>query len=154
MVHRQRKAARRYRRSANEEGAPPLFTLMKRMLTALPITVGAGLLLLFVATALLLTAKDPLRYHAPVAMALLYLTAAFGGFLATRLCGRRAPLLCGIFEGLCLLAIVAVIGLCLPDALHRGTGKLAWLTHGALPLCSLLGALLAARKTQKRRRRR
>ncbi|MBQ8356366.1 MAG: hypothetical protein IJX39_01000 [Clostridia bacterium] len=154
-VHQKpQKAARRHRRTATEqEGAPTLSALMKSVLVALPITVTVGLLLLLLSSVLLLSAKDPDRYHTGVAFTLLYLTAFIGGAIATRLQHRRAPLFCGLGEALLLLLFITVLAFCLPDAWgHSMSGALALLTRLLLLPASLAGALLAARQKKKTRR--
>lgn len=153
-MQRQRKAARRHRRTAmDREGAPTLFTVFKRVLPALPITVAVGLLLLFVTAALLLLTKDPGRYYTPIALAVLYLTALVGGFIATRLARRRLPLLCGITEGAFLLIFCTVTGLFMPEAWHGGiSGGIAALTRLLLLPVAVLGALVGAREKNRRYR--
>lgn len=144
-----KKAARRHRRSVTEGGAT-----VKSILWALPITVATGLLLLFIATALLMCASDPDRYHTVAGLALIYLTALIGGFAAVRLNRRSAPLLCGLGEGILLLVLLLAVGLLLPTALKSGrpTG-ITLLTHGALLLAALIGALLGARPARDQRKR-
>lgn len=155
MSASRKKAARRRRRTVTErEGHSPLSTAVRSVLLALPITVATGLLLLFIATALLLTAKDPDRYHTAVGYAAVYLTALIGGFAALRLNRRQAPLLCGLCEGALLLVLLMAIGLFLPTAWKHGNGAaLTVLTHACLPLVAVLGALLGTRTARERHRR-
>lgn len=155
MSVRQKTAARRHRRVTPErEAIPTLSVTIKSVLVALPITVAVGLLLLFATTALLLATKDPDHYHTGAALAMLYLTAFLGGAIATRLHARRAPLLCGIGEAVCLLLFLTVLALCLPDAWGREqSGGIALLTRALLFPASLAGAFLAARQKKKRRHR-
>ncbi len=157
MSDTKKKAASKRRRPRTErDGAPNLGSLMKCALCALPITAAVGLLLLFVATALLMSGKDPDRYHTVVGLSLLYVTALLGGMIATRLYRRRSPLLCGLAEGVLLLLLITLAAFFLPDGWRNGTsGGIAVLTRVLLLPASLCGALLAARpKTSKRRRRR
>ena len=100
-----KKAARRHRRTATEKEAIPLSATMKCVLWALPITMAAGLLLLLLSTALLLSTKDPDRYHTAAALAVLYCTAFLGGLIAVRLSHRRSPLLCGLCEAVLLILL-------------------------------------------------
>ena len=152
-MHHQRKAARRHRRTPDREGGPTLCTVCKRVLPALPITVAVGLLLLFAAAALLLLTKDPGRYVGVAALAVLYLTALSGGFLATRLARRRLPLLCGVIEGLFLLIFCTVTGLFMPDAWHGGTSNVAAALIGALLFPTAIAGALAGAKRKNRRYR-
>ena len=151
-MHHQRKAARRHRRAPEREGAPSLSAVCKRVLPALPITVAVGLLLLFVTAALLLRTKDPGRYGTPAALAVLYLTALAGGFIAARLAHRRLPLLCGLAEGAFLLVFCTVTGLFLPKTWQGVSGGMAVLTRSLLFPAAVAGALLGARKKKRRRR--
>lgn len=152
-MHHQRKAARRHRRTSDREGAPTLCTVCKRVLPALPITVAVGLLLLFAAAALLLLTGDPGRFEIAAALAVLYLTALAGGFVAARLAHRRLPLLCGMIEGLFLLIFCTVTGLFAPQAWQSGvSGGLAALTRVLLLPTAVTGALIGARRKSRRYR--
>lgn len=156
MSDRKKKAARKHRSSALQgDGAPNLGSLMKCALCALPITVAVGLLLLFITTALLLLGKNPDRYRTVAAPALLYITAFFGGMIATRLYRRRSPLLCGLTEAILLLFLLTATAFFLPDGWKNtvSTGLSLLMRVLILPV-SLGGALLAARKKTSKRKRR
>ena len=145
-----KKAANRRRRQAGD--ATTLSATARCVLLALPITVAVGLLLLFITSAVLLATQDPNRYHTAVGLALLYLTAALGGAIATRLCHRHSPLLCGVGEAVLLLLFITVPALFLPDAWkHTVSGGRALLTRLLLLPASVAGALGAARQKKKRR---
>ena len=156
MSDQKKKAVRKRRRPQTERGgAPNLGSLMKCALGALPITAAVGLLLLFIATALLMTGKDPDRYHTAVGLGLLYLTAMIGGMIATRLYRRHSPLLCGLAEGVLLLFLITLAAFFLPDGWKNGTsGGIAVLTRVLLFPASLCGALLAARGGSPKRKKR
>ena len=143
-----RQAARRHRRTATDkEGSITLSQTMKCVLLALPITMAVGLLLLLLSTALLLTTKDPNRYHAVAALAVLYVTAFLGGLIATRLCHRRSPLLCGACEAALLILLFTVLSLFLPDEWrHAGSGVFALLSRILLLPATMLGAFLGAKR--------
>ena len=153
-MHHQRKAARRHRRApADREGAASLSAVFKRVLSAQPITAAVGLLLLFATAALLMLTKDPLRHCGAVALAVLYLTALAGGAIAVRLCHRRAPLLCGVLEGVLLLIFCTVTGLFLPETWKSNvSGGVAVLTRALLIPTAVTGAFLGARRQRRRRR--
>lgn len=155
MSKPKKKAASKHR-TTEHSGAPNLGSLMKCALCALPITAGVGLLLLLLTAALLMKTGDPNRYHTVAGLALLYLTAALGGMIATRLYRRRSPLLCGLAEGLLLLLLVTVAAFFLPSDLRGTVARgMAILSRVMLMPASLLGAMLASRpKTQRRKRRR
>ena len=149
-----KKAARRHRRTATEkEGAISLSSTMKCVLWALPITMAVGLLLLLLSTALLLATKDPDRYHTATALAVLYVTAFAGGLIATRLCHRRSPLLCGLCESVLLILLFTVLSFCLPDAWkHTGQGGISLLYRVLLFPATMLGAFRGARQKRTKRR--
>lgn len=149
-----KQAARRHRRTATEkEGVVTLSKTMKCVLWALPITMAVGLLLLLLSSALLLATKDPDRYHTAAALISLYITAFSGGLIATRLCHRRSPLLCGLCEAALLILAFTVLSLCLPDAWrHAHSGGFALLTRVLLLPATMIGAFLGARKTKIKRR--
>lgn len=149
-----KKAARRHRRTATEkEGALSLSTTMKCVLWALPITVAVGLLLLLLSSALLLATKDPDRYHTAAALTVLYVTAFVGGLIATRLCHRRAPLLCGLCEAVLLILLFTVLALCLPDEWkHTQQGAVSLLFRVLLFPASVLGSFWGARQKKAKHR--
>lgn len=144
----QRKNAMRTRRALAQERPQSFSAMMKCVLYALPVTVLLGALLLLGTTALLLRTTDPSRYHTAVGMAALYLIAAMGGHLATRLYGRRAPVLCGFFEGICLMLLLSLPSLFLPSSFENGAITLL-LRLLILPAC-MSGAFLCARKRKRR----
>ncbi|MBQ8716939.1 MAG: YrzE family protein [Clostridia bacterium] len=149
-----KQAARRHRRTATEkDGAITLSKTMKCVLWALPITVAVGLLLLLLSTALLLATKDPDRYHTAAALACLYITAFLGGLIATRLCRRRSPLLCGLCEAVLLIVLFTVLAFCLPDGWrHTQSGGFALLTRILLLPATMIGSFVGARKRTAKRR--
>lgn len=151
-----KKAAKRPRRTVTErEGAPALSVTAKSALLALPVTVAVGLLLLCIFSALLLTTADPDRYHTAAGLSVLYTTACLGGMIAIRLNRRRAPLICGLCEGLLVLIFVTVLGLFLPNGWeHQRSVGIDLLTRLLLFPAALIGAFLAARQPKRRHHRR
>ena len=149
-----KQAARRHRRNATEkEGAITLSKTMKGVLMALPITMAVSLLLLLLSAALLLTTKDPDRYHTVAALAALYITAFLGGLIATRLCHRRSPLLCGLCEAVLLILLFTLLSLCLPDEWrHTRSGGFALLTRVLLLPASMIGAFAGAKRKKTKHR--
>jgi len=145
----QRKTA--FRHTPKTERPQSFSAMMKCVLCALPVTVLLGALLLLAITALLLRTKDPNRYHSLAGLVLLYLTAALGGMLATRLYERRAPLLCGLFEGVCLMLVLSLPALFLPTSF--GNGALTLLMRLLILPASLGGACFCARKKKARHHR-
>ena len=80
---------------------------------------------LFIAAALLMRTSDPDRYHTAAGLALIYFTAAVGGFAAVRLNRRSAPLLCGLGEGLLLMTLLLAVGFFLALSLAYLNNQLA-----------------------------
>ena len=141
------------RRSRGRRQAPPdtvsLLSVAKSSLIALPIAIALGMLLLLLATALLLTTKDPDRYHTAAGLVALYLAALFGGMIATRCHRRRAPLLCGLGLTLAFLLLLLLISLILPDAGHTYSGALRVGLYALLFPAAEVGALLGAREKKQ-----
>lgn len=150
-MYSQRKGAFRAHRAPAQERPQSFSAMMKCVLYALPVTVLLGALLLLGTTALLLRTADPIRYHTVAGMAALYLVAAMGGHLATRLYGRRAPALCGFFEGLCLMLLLSLPSLYFPTSFANGA--LTLLLRLMILPASWCGALACARKRKMRHRR-
>ncbi|MBE6604651.1 MAG: hypothetical protein E7639_02970 [Ruminococcaceae bacterium] len=127
-------------------------TVLKNCFFALLISAGLALLLCTLATALLLKTADPGSYDDAVGIGVMYLICFLCGGIATRLSGRRVPLLCGAVSGaMLLLATLAFL-----PFYGKGSENAA-LSFGLhallLPVC-VCGALLAARQKQATRRKR
>ena len=145
-----KRTARRHR-SAEKSSNAALPTLLKSILIALPIALAVGLLLLLLCTALLLTTKDPDRYHDIAGLAVLYLTALLSGMLTTVLHGRRTPLVCGLVSGGCLLLLFSLPALFVRDNEITNVG-IALLLRALLLPAATAGAVLLTKKRKKRRR--
>ena len=97
---------------------------------------------------------DPDAYLLPVALGVMLLSALTGGLFAYR-SYRRAPLLCGLLCGGCLLLATAFLGLFLPDSLSGGwQTPVQWGLRGGTLAFSALGALIASYTPKRRRRKR
>lgn len=125
------------------------------LILSLAVTFSLGALLLLCASALLLRLSDPAPYQKPVALALLYLSAFCGGVFITKKTGKSAPLFFSLALGAALLIVMGAMTAVLPKewgSLPSATE--ATLTRIAvLPAC-VLGAMLSARKKERRKRRR
>ena len=154
MQQKRKHAARRRHRAApaHESGARVLPTLFKSMLLAFPLSLGVGLLLVLITTALLLKTEDPDRYHTVAGILLLYLTALIGGWIANRLYGRRAPVLCGLGMGFAFFLLFTVLALAVPTEGDNGTA-LALLFRTFLIPTAMAGAGLATRSKRRHRKR-
>lgn len=127
-------------------------TPAKSALFALLLSLSFAALSLLLFSRLLLFTKSPTRYPAATGMALFYLTAALAGFLATRLHGRRAPLLCGAFAGVFLFLLTLTVALLLPHTAGGGLGAKGLLFRSLLFPATLAGAFWGARQKKVRRR--
>ena len=121
---------------------------LKCVLLALPFTVLLGAFVLSVSAFLLLRTANPIHYADTVALIGLYLTALLGGMLATRLYGRRAPVLCGLSTGILLLLAVSIPTLLLSTG--ESSAAMAIFTRLLIPFLSLAGAMFVARKRKVR----
>ena len=100
-------AKRRTKKRTKTRAGARLAPWLRGVLIAVPITLGVGLLLLLLATRILLTTKDPGANHRVVGVLICFLCTLLGGWIASRLAGRSAPLLCGAGMGLCLFALLS-----------------------------------------------
>lgn len=144
--------ARRNRQRYEPKAAITPQTVLKNCFFALLISMALALLLCALGTALLLKTGDPGRYLGAAGVTVLYLICFLCGGIATRLSGRRAPLLCGAASGAMLLLLTLAL---LPFGTQGGRGPaLSFGLHALLlPVC-VCGALLAARQKQAPRRKR
>ena len=150
------KSKKRNRRhsAAGAEKNPTLLSSLKAALISLPITLVLGLCLLLLATALLLSTKDPDRYHSTVALPILYLTALLGGMIATRIAHRHAPFVCGVSTGVLLVVLFSLLALILPDSQSAvGTGYITFFLRLVVIPASMLGAFWGAREKKQKRHR-
>ncbi len=147
------KTKKRRQRAASSDTVS-LASVLKSTLLAAPIAIALGMLLLLGMTAILLTAKDPDRYHTAAGLVAIYLTALLGGTLTTRMHGRRAPLFCGLAMAFLMLLLLLVVSLILPESGHTYTNALHIGLHALLFPAAVVGALLGAREKKTPRRHR
>ncbi len=152
MLHHKKKATRGRRRTQVRASAPTLGNTVKCIVLAFAIAVAIGLLLLFFATALLLLTKDPDHHHTAVGLAVAYLTAFIGGVVATALCNRRSPLLCGFGVALCMILLSTALSIFLPHVKGQDvTHSVLFLERLLFLPAATLGAMLTTKKRKKRR---
>ena len=140
MNRTRRKAARKPQQRSVWKSAP----------YALLFTLAVALLLLLLSTLALLCTKDPIRHTAIVGALLLYVCAAVGGAVCTRLCGKRAALLSGLLVGVGLYLVLSLPALFVSGEAHRLQGLLL---RAPVILAALGGAALGCREKKRRRRR-
>ncbi len=116
--------------------------------TLLALSFGAALLFLFSGADLML--DDPVRYAPAFAFGALALTAVFGGRFSARRFGQSG-VLCGIFSGILLLALIAVVPLALSWEIRLPVFAVG--APAVLLLSALSGALALRARPGKRRRK-
>ena len=144
--HPRRHTAQRTR-AAEETGGG----FAKAILKAQLITAGFGLALLVIASLIAYFTPHPLALVRPLGITASLLTALACGFCTARIYGHAA-LLCGLLGGGCTMLLLMLCSLLMQS---YASGYPAWLSclfHSAFLLCSVLGAYLALRHPQKRRR--
>ena len=140
---RQKKRPAAAGRRQQETASPAEFP--KKALRAFLVTlaIGAGLILLASLGAYFMPDPDPMIR--PLAYAAAALTALLGGFAAGKLHGS-APAVCGLVNGLLLLALMLLLSLFFRS---HASGYPAWasaLLHAAVLALSFAGALLGVRR--------
>lgn len=122
---------------------------------------GRGLLASLLSLLLLCTAgaaaafssADPDALVTSISLGVMFLSALIGGLFAFRSL-RRAPFVCGLLCGLCLLLASAFLGLFLPDALgDTWPTALRWGLRGGMLGFSVLGAVMGSYAPKKKKRK-
>ena len=149
---RHRKKAAKHHTAGKGEAYPTPKSILKSACFAFFIAGGIGVLLLLLSAALLLLTKNPSAYVKGVALALLYITAALTGVIATLWHKKRLPLFCGLAAGIIWLALLLPTAIFLPRAGAEATALRVGL-YAAIPFFTVAGALLAARKPSAPKRR-
>ena len=116
---------------------------------------GAAVALLLLAAVVAYSTDDPDRLSSPLAYAVLYLTALFGGFVSVRV-RRSDALCCGLLCGAAWMGILFLASLLFQGVLTEGIGGV-WVAvlRVMTVLASILGAYLGLprAKTAKRKRK-
>ena len=132
-------AAQRRREPAASAADFPKKTLKAFLIT---LAVGAGLILLCSLAAYFMPDPDPMIH--PLAYAAAALTALIGGIVAGRIHGS-APAVCGLTNGLLLLALMLLLSLFFRSLASGYTAWVSALLHAAVLLLSFAGALIGVR---------
>ena len=115
------------------------------ILCAWLITLGIGILLLLSGAILAYFQEDPNQWIMPLGYAAVFVTALGGGYAAGRLHGK-APFTAGLINGALLLAVMLPLSLCFGSLASGHSIGLSALLHGAVPICSALGATVGVGK--------
>lgn len=136
----------------NLKSTRPLGIFMSS-LYGLLISLGIGLALTLLVSAILYSLDDPGRYVTPTAIIVLYVSALMGGFITAKLCGGSA-LLCGGLYSLMMLVLMFVVSLLFGDTYSSEYSlPLAVGLRGIALALALFGAVTGAKQPTKKRKR-
>ncbi|MBQ9784036.1 MAG: TIGR04086 family membrane protein [Clostridia bacterium] len=124
----------------------------RHILKSLAVTCGAGLLLILSLSLALYFSPNPSPLVQPVGLIAAALTALIGGFAAARIHGQSA-LLCGLINGIGLLAIMLLLSLFFAKHTSAYSALVSCLLHACVPVLSVAGAYLGLRRTPKKKKR-
>ena len=127
------------KKGPNRKKTSPSKRLQSPILCAWIITLGIGILLLLSGAILAYFQEDPNQWIMPLGYAAVFITALGGGYAAGRLHGK-APFTAGLINGALLLAVMLPLSLCFGSLASGHSMVLSALLHGAVPICSALGA--------------
>lgn len=118
------------------------------------ISVAFTILLVFIMAAILYRTADPASYVVPAAFSVLYISALVGGFFASKTNGGSA-LLCGLFTGAILLALMFIISLLVSNELSSDYGIIENISlRAVLIVCAILGAFIGTAKQHSKSQKR
>ncbi len=123
---------------------------MRKLLLCVGSTLALGLTLLLVGSIGAYFCQNPSAVTAPVGIAAVALTALLGGMISAHVL-KKSALLCGLFNGCAVLAVMLLLSLCMIKYSSHYSAWTALLLHLGFVLCSVLGAQLGALHTKKRR---
>lgn len=130
----------------NTESPNAIFT--KNTFRAFLITLAIGGGLILVASLGAYFHPDPDSIIHPLAYVVAVLTAFFGGFTAGKLRGN-APAICGLVNGILLTCVMILLSFCFLSESSGYSALVSTLLHTAVPVLSVLGAMVGTRKKQK-----
>ena len=142
-----RKRTARRKGSPRKRTSPATRGLQNPILCAWLITLGIGVTLLLSGAILAYFQEDPNQWIVPFGYAAIALTAVSGGYAAGKLHGK-APFTAGLINGALLLAVMLPLSLCFGSLASGHSPLLSVLLHGAVLICSVLGATMGARKSR------
>ena len=125
-------------------------TLLRASFFALLITIPFSLMLLLIGAAILLKLNDATLATRIVGMGILYGSALFCGFAASRFHQRRSSFLCGVLAGVLLLTFVGVFAALMPSATPLHPLPITLLLYAALIPIAVFGANFAGKEKRRR----
>lgn len=126
--------------------------ILPSSLRGLAAALVCGVILLFVAAAIVYSTNDPNRYVVPTALTVLYISCFVGGFVATK-CNQGAALICGGLTAMLLLILLFVASLPLSPSLSAEHSiPLSVGLRGIAVVFSLMGALAGSKEKKKSRK--
>lgn len=113
-----------------------------------------GILLILILCAFVYRSSDPDKLTIPASLASLYLTAAFGGFILTRI-NRKAALICGAISGGLLLVATFLLSFATsPFPYETYSSTTGVMLRFAIIPASISGAYVAAKTIGKHSKKR
>ena len=140
-------------RTDSQKATDPAALLSKETLRAFVITLCIGGMMLLLTSLSAYFHSDPATIILPLGLLSAAVTAFFGGFAAGRLKGK-APAVCGMINGLLLTAVMLLLSFCLMSESSHHSALVSTLLHSAVPLLSVLGAMVGVKKPSAPKRRR
>ena len=125
-------------------------SLLKNISRGLLVELLIGILFFFCAAYVVYRSSDPDSNAVAGALAALYLTAIAGGFAVTKINRRGAPV-CGLINGVMLLAVLFCISFFVePFPYETFSGGIKAILHFLVIPASLAGAFLAVKRKSGR----
>ncbi len=136
------------RKSPSKAASSSHTVFSKETLRAFLITlaIGGGLILVMSLGAYF--HPDPDSIIHPLAYVAAALTAFFGGFTAGKLRGN-APAICGLVNGILLTAVMLLLSFFFLSESSGYSALISTLLHTAVPVLSVLGAVVGIKKPQR-----
>lgn len=151
MRSKKQKRAKSSAHTSKSISGKDISSLPRDLCKSVLLTLAMGAILIFVTSLLLSFTADPLRWAAPLGVAVSAVTAFLGGVAAIRLHGQSA-LLCGLCNGSICLVLLLLMSLGFREYTSQSSPVLSLLLHLGFPLVSVAGAY-AGRPSPKRPRK-
>ena len=115
------------------------------------LVIGAALTLLL--SAVIYSLSDPNRFVTPVSFCILYISALLGGYLSAKF-NRGSALLCGALYSVMMLVTMLIVSLFFVNSYSADHAlPLAIGLRGIAAALAIAGAMIAAHKSPKKRKR-
>ncbi len=125
----------------------------KKVVKAFLITLAIGIGTILLASLAAYFFPDPDPVIRPLALFAAAITAFIGGIVTGKIHGE-SPLMCGTLNGLLLLALMILASLPFQSLASGYSTWTSLLLHAAVPILSLVGAIIGTQKPAPRKRKR